>query len=338
MLSLNVCIGNLHVLKNNYMDSIFEIETAVDVPSHSLWVEKYRPKIMDDFLGSSAIKEKIKSYVASKEIPHILFYGPPGTGKTSLARLLINNIPCDSLTINASDENGVNDMRTKVQDFVMTMGVQPLKILFLEESDRLTPDAQGLLRPLFEEYSDHTRFILTCNYHGKIVSAIQSRCQCFEIKPPSKSECAGHLAKILTAEGVTYTPKDVVFIINSYFPDMRKIINFAQQSTNDNNVLALSTENVMESDYKMKLVELLKTSNREDAFDDIRQLIAEAAFSNYEEVYKFLYSTVSDYAPRKEAVVIAIIAEYLYQSALVYEREITFCAAMSKIVRTLNTI
>jgi DNA polymerase III delta prime subunit len=201
--------------------------------------------------------------------------------------------------------------------------------------DRLTIDAQSVMRNLMETYSSHTRFILTCNYQEKLIPAIKSRCQCFEIKPPSKKDCAGHLAKMLTAEKVQFQPQDVVFIVNSYFPDMRKIINFAQQS-NVHGVLKIAKENTADMDYKMKLIGLLKTPQKAGIFTEVRQLIADASFSNYEEVYMFLYDRVNDYAPGKEALVIVQLAESSYQSALVFEREITFCAAMHKILKVLS--
>lgn len=316
------------------MEPFFEMEEALETPHHSLWAEKYRPKKFEEFLGSESVKETIKIFLEKNDIPHLMFYGPPGTGKTSLSKLLIKHIPCDSLTINASDENRIDDIRYKVQDFAMTMGIHPLKVMFMDEADRLTPDAQSAMRNLMETYSDHTRFILTCNYQEKLLPAIKSRCQCFEIKPPSKRECAQHLASILTSEAVTFQLPEVAFIVNSYFPDMRKIINFAQQS-NVRGVLKIAKENAVESDYKMKLLEMLKTPTKAGVFTEIRQLIADASFSNYEEVYKFLYDRVSDYAPGKEAIVIAQLAESSYQSALVFEREITFCAAMHKILKSL---
>lgn len=316
------------------MEPFFEMEEAPEMDHHTIWAEKYRPKKFEDFLGSESVKDTIRIFLEKNDIPHLLFYGPPGTGKTSLGKLLVKMIPCDSVIINASDENKVDDVRYKVQDFAMTMGIHPLKIMFLDEADRLTPDAQGVMRNLMETYSSHTRFILTCNYQEKLIPAIKSRCQCFEIKPPSKRDCAGHLANILKAEGVQFQPQDVVFIVNSYFPDMRKIINFTQQS-NVRGVLKIAKENAVDSDYKMKLIDLLKTPQKAGVFGELRQLIADASFSNYEEVYKFLYDKVSEYAPGKEAAVILQLADASYQSALVFEREITFCAAMHKVLKVL---
>ena len=316
--------------------TFFEMEDKAQVPDHSLWFERYRPRMIEDFIGSPSVLETLKLWLQTKDIPHLLFFSSPGTGKTSLGKMLVNLIPCDSLVINASDENKVDDIRNKVQDFCMTMGVKNLKIMFLDEADRLTPDAQGVLRNLMETYSHSTRFILTCNYKEKITPAIWSRCQTFEIKPPSKAEIMAHMCKILEKEKVAYDKKDVAFIVASYYPDMRKMINFMQQSS-INGTLKIAKADAADHDYRVKLLELLKTHKKVGIFDDIRQLVADAAFSNYEEVYKFLFDKVNDFAGPKAPEVIVYLAEAVYQSALVFEREITFVAAMHRILTVLNS-
>lgn len=317
--------------------TFFEMEETPEVSDHGLWVERYRPRTLDDLVGSPAVKETLQLWIANKDIPHLLLFGPPGTGKTSIGKILIKHIPCDSLIINASDENGVDSIRNKVQDFCMTMGLQPLKVMFLDEADRLTPDAQGILRNLMETYSASTRFILTCNYAEKIIPAIKSRSQSFEIKPPSKPECMKHLVKILTNEKIKFDPKDVAFIVASYYPDLRKIINFASQSSVTGE-LKIAKVNTQDQDYKTKLIGLLKTANRPGVFGEIRQLVADASFSNYEEVYRYLFEHVNDYAPEnKQAEVILHLADAVYQSALVFEREITFVAAMHKMLGVLGS-
>lgn len=314
----------------------FEMEDAPPVLDHSLWVERYRPKQMADLIGTQSIKETLKIWMTNKDIPHILFFSSPGTGKTSISKMLIKSIPCDSLIINASDENGVDDIRNKVQDFCMTIGFHPLKIMFLDEADRLTPGAQGIMRNLMETYSYSTRFILTCNYQEKIIDAIRSRCQSYEIKPPSKPEVMAHLVKILDAEKIKYEKKDVAFIVTSYFPDMRKSINFAQQSSITGE-LKITKANTADRDYKTKLIELLKLPSKAGIFTDIRQMVADASFSNYEEVYKYLFDHVDEYALTKAPEVILTLADAVYQSSLVFEREITFVATMHKILTVLNS-
>ena len=203
--------------------------------------------------------------------------------------------------------------------------------------DRLTPDAQGVMRNLMETYSQSTRFILTCNYKDKITPAIWSRCQTFEVRPPSKSEVAKHLVGILKKEEIQYQTEDVVFIVNSYFPDLRKIINYTQQSSIGGE-LKIARTSAAEQDYKTKLVELLKNCRTTaGVFNDIRQLVADASFSNYDEVYRYLFDHISEYSPpEKVPLVILNLAESIYQSALVFEREITFVAAMHKLLTILK--
>jgi replication factor C small subunit len=313
-----------------------EMEDKPDVYHHSLWCEKWRPHTVEDFMGGDLVKETLKIWLKNKDIPQLFFFGSPGCGKTSLAKILIRHIPCDSLMINASDKNSVDDIRTEVQDFAMTMGIQPLKIIVLDEFDRTSPEAQCILRNLMETYSASTRFILTANYQEKIIPAVKSRCQSFEIKLPSMSAAMAHLVKIFDAEKVVYKKEDIAFIVKSYYPDLRKMINFAQQSSLTGE-LKIAKANAADQDFREKLVELLKQSKKAGIFDEIRQLIADAAFSNYEEVYKYLFDRVSDYAGAKAPEVILYLADAVYQSALVFEREITFVATMHRILLVLNS-
>ena len=313
-----------------------EMEDRSKVYHHTLWTEKYRPFNMDDFIGNSLFKETLQLWIEKKDIPHIFMFGSPGCGKTSAAKIIVNSIPCDSLLINASDENSIEVMRNKVQDFAMTMGMCSLKIVVLDEFDRVSPEGMCLLRNLMETYSQSTRFILTANYAEKVIPAVKSRCQSFELKLPSMSAAMTRLVKILDLEKITYKNEDIAFVVKSYYPDMRKMINFLQQSSLTGE-LKIAKANTADQDYRDKLLELLKNHKKAGIFDDIRQLIADAAFSNYEQLYKFLFDRVNDYAGQKAPEVIMYLAEAVYQSALVFEREITFVAAMHRILSVLNT-
>ena len=315
----------------------FEFEEEIDTskPS-SLWVEKYRPCKLEDFIGNDTLLKSIKSWIDKKEIPQLLLYGSPGTGKTSLAKLLIKNIPCDSLMINASDETGIDSMRNKVQEFAMTVGFQPLKIILLDEFERLSPEAQCLLKNLMETYSDTVRFILTSNHQDKVIEAIRSRCQSFEVKPIDKVLAMKHLIKILNLENISFKNESVAFVVKSYFPDLRKIINYAQQYI-DGTELKISNVSSLDYDYKLKLVELIKQSSSNwKAFSEIRQLVADASFSNYSEVYKYLFEVVDTYSGEKSPDVILLLADAVYQNTLVFEREITFVATIHRIIKAIK--
>ena len=132
--------------------------------SHSLWVEKYRPKDLSTYIGNEHLKSKVKVYLESEDVPHLLLYGRAGTGKTTLAKIITGNIDCDTMYINASDENSVDAVRVKIRQFASSVGFKDLKVIILDEADYLTPNAQAALRNLMETFSKHTRFILTCNY------------------------------------------------------------------------------------------------------------------------------------------------------------------------------
>jgi len=302
-------------------------------------VERYRPETLTDYIGNDSVKETCKIYVQKQDVPHLLLFGPAGTGKTSLAKILTRNINCDVLYVNASAENRVDDVRNKLQKFAIGAGFKPLKVAILDEADRLTSDAQGALRNMMETYSIHTRFILTCNYVEKMIDPIVSRCQTFEIKPMSKAEIAKKLVAILTLEKVTFTKEDIKFIVETYYPDIRKVINFAQQS-NLNGALKIVMENAIDTDFHNKIVSILKSpENPEASLNEIRQLIADYADTDaLEPTFRYLLDKVEDYAKGKEAIVILRLAEGLRDSAMVASRvrDIPFLACVYNILKDLQ--
>lgn len=318
------------------MDFVIE-ENKIPKNNHSLWVEKYRPATMDKFIGSESVKETFLQFIKKGDVPHILLFGPAGTGKTSLAKLLTKGINCDMMYINASDQSGIDDVRIKIKNYACSAGFKPLKVIILDEADRLSRDAQGALRNMLETYSIHTRFILTCNYIEKMIAPISSRMQTFEIKPVSKKEVAIRLVEILTEENVTFSQEDIVFIVSTYYPDIRKVINFAQQSTIDNKI-KISKQNAVESDMLNKLIDLLKIPTKPGVFDEIRQMTTEFDADSLETVYRYLFDKVEDYAKGKEALIIFELADSIYQQGLVIPRvrDITFLACIYKILKHLK--
>ena len=144
--------------------------------NHSLLVEKYRPQTLDTFVGNETLKGQLQKFIDQNDIVNMLFYGPAGSGKTTLAKLLVKNLDCDYLTINASDERGIETIRDKVSGFASTMSFKPLKVIILDEADFLTIQAQASLRNVIETFSRTTRFIMTCNYVERIIDPLQSRC------------------------------------------------------------------------------------------------------------------------------------------------------------------
>ena len=183
---------------------------------HTLFVEKYRSKELEEYVGNGDIKNSIAKYLQQNDIQNFIFSGPPGTGKTTLAKLIVNKLNCDFIYINASDENGIDTIREKVKLFASTASFQPLKVIILDEADFLTQPAQAALRNIIEEYSINTRFILTCNYIERLIEPLQSRCEIHLIKPPSMPILAKHVCEnILDIEGVEYDMKDIATIIKN---------------------------------------------------------------------------------------------------------------------------
>ena len=303
--------------------------------NNSLWVEKYRPRKLSEYVGNEHLKEKVADYLKTGDVPHLLFFGKAGTGKTTLAKLIVNSISCDYIIINASDENNVDTVRNKVKNFASTVGFKDTKIIILDEFDYMTPNAQAILRNLMETFSRHCRFILTCNYVEKVIDPIQSRCQTFQIVPPTKKDVAVQVSQILTKEGVKFEPKDLVPIIDSGYPDIRKIINTCQLNSSKG-ILKLDTNSVIDSDIKSKVVDILKSNDaKPNKWKTIRQAIADSRVQDFTELYTYLYEKVEEYGKCNTANVILILAESQHKDALVVDKEITFMSCIIQIVGTI---
>ena len=303
---------------------------------NSLYVEKYRPHILDEYIGNEALVDKFRIYIEKQDIPHLLLHGTPGTGKTSIAKILVNAIDCDVMYINASDENNVDTIRDKVKSFASSMGFKKWKIIILDESDFLTPNGMAALRNIMETFSKSTRFILTCNYVEKIIPAIQSRCQTFNITPPSKKEVALKLNDILKKEGVDFDIKDLAIIINSGYPDIRKILNTAQSQI-VNGKLVIDTASQVYANYMNDiLAELTSTKSIKDTVLSVRQILADSKVKDFTQLYKFLYDNVDEFAKNKVADTIVHIAEYQYKDVMVVDTEINVMAMFVTIILNIK--
>ena len=302
--------------------------------SNTLWVEKYRPNNLDTYIGNDHLKSKVSTYLESGDLPHLLLYGKAGTGKTTLAKILVKNIECDYLYINASDENNVDTVRNKVKNFASTMGFKDYKIIILDECDYITPNAQAALRNLMETFSKHCRFILTCNFVERIIDPIQSRCQSFQIIPPSKKEVAKHIHDILLKENVMSDMKDLKVLIDSGYPDIRRVINSAQRNTVKGK-LKLDTTSIIQNDYKLKLLKILKTQDKKNAFKEIRQLLLDNKITDFADLFRLLYDDVDDWGKGHVAECILIIARYELSDGQVPDKEIN---AMAMLIELLGVI
>jgi replication factor C small subunit len=303
--------------------------------NHSLWVEKYRPSKLEDYVGNEHLKSKVSGYIETEDVPHLLFFGKAGTGKTTLAKLIVNSIDCDIMMINASDENNVETVRNKVKNFASSMGFKKYKIIILDEFDYMTPNAQAILRNLMETFSKHCRFILTCNYIEKIIEPIQSRCQTFQITPPTKKDVAIQMSKILKSESIEFDPKDLVPIIDSSYPDIRKIINTCQLNSLKGK-LQVDVQNLLENDYKLKVLEVLKSNDdKRNKYMKIRQTILDSKATDFSDLYTLLYDKVDDYAGENTANVILVLGDGVAKSAIAIDKEIIAAATLIQILNII---
>ena len=302
---------------------------------HSLWVEKYRPSSLENYIGNDHLKSKVSVYLESGDIPHLLLFGRAGTGKTTLAKLLINNIECDYLYINASDENSVDVVREKVKNFASTLGFKDMKVIILDECDYITPNAQAALRNLMETFSKNCRFILTCNYVERIIDPIQSRCQSFQIIPPDRKQVAQHLANILGNENIEYDIKDIATIVNSGYPDIRRVINGAQRQVVNGN-LVIDENTITQNDYKTKVLEILETQDKKSSFQNIRQLLADSKVTDFSDLFRLMFDTVDDWGTGHIAECILILSKYQQSDAVVVDKEINIMAMFVELIGTIK--
>jgi replication factor C small subunit len=304
--------------------------------SNSLWVEKYRPDTLEGYVGNDHILEKVKIYIENEDVPHLLLYGVAGTGKTTLAKIITNQIDCDVMYINASDENSVDAVRDKIRGFASSMGFRKWKVVILDESDYLTPNAQAALRNLMETFSKSTRFILTCNYVEKVIDPIQSRCQTFAITPPSKKEVAKRLHQILTEEGVEFNNEDLAILVNSGYPDIRRVLNAAQRQVVKGELKIDSTSTV-QANYIENVIKVLQSSGDiKKQFTEIRQVIADSKVKDFTPLYRGLYDEVDSYASGKVGQTILNIADGQYKDSMVVDKEINVMAMMLNILVTIG--
>ena len=296
---------------------------------HSLWVEKYRSTDLNTYVGNENIKKTIAQYISQNDIQNLIFNGPAGTGKTTLAKLIVKNIECDYLYINASDERGIETIRDKVSGFASTMSFKPLKVVILDEADFLTIQAQASLRNVIETFSRTTRFIMTCNFVERIIDPLQSRCQVLKIVPPTKKDVAKHLAWILTEENINFELDDVATITNQFYPDLRKCLNTIQLSTQDGE-LVIDKTILVSSNYRSQILKEL--TNKKPSWNEIRQIIANANVQDFEELYRFLYDNASIFATGNEGMVAIYINEYSYQANFRIDKEINCLGLIARLI------
>lgn len=309
----------------------------VDSIVNRLWIEKYRPQSLDEIALSAEARQLIEKYVKEDSIPNIFLCSRPGQGKTSLAKLLAYNVfECDTLYLNASDENGVDTVRTKITDFAKTMSTNgKFKIVILDEMDGFANvQAQKILRGLMEDVSDNTRFIITANQKNKVIDAIQSRCQFIDITPP-ENEIKKRLLTILVNEHVQAAPEEgakLAVLVKRFYPDVRSMVKAMQASVFDG-VLKLKDYKV-ESEFMQNLFNLLFES---DCLTVRKYVIEnEMAFnSDYSLLLDDLYHVIIDsdkLNPAQKSKWTITIANYLAKMPSVIDTELNASACLFELM------
>ena len=300
-----------------------------------LWVEKYRPKTVDGYVFRDDHQRKqINTWIKDKSIPHLLLSGVAGIGKTTLAKILINEIGIedyDVLEINASRTNSVDDVRDKITNFVQMIPFGPFKVVLLDEADYLSPNAQAALRGVMEEYSQTSRFILTCNYPNRIIPALHSRCQGFHVERTDQTEFTARVATILVEENIEFDLDTLDLYVKVAYPDLRKCIQLVQQNSTEGKLESPNKGDAGEADWKFDMVELFKAGKIRDA----RILLCgKIRAEEIPDVYRWLYDNLEVFGDeQKQENAIPIIKQGLVDHTLVMDPEINLAAVLIKLAR-----
>lgn len=301
-----------------------------------LWVEKYRPKTVGDYVfKDDAQRRQVNSWIKDGSIPHLLLSGAAGIGKTTLAKVLCNELHIedfDVLEINASRENNVDTVRDKITNFVQMIPFGPFKVVLLDEADYLTPNAQAILRGVMETYSNHSRFILTCNYPNRIIPALHSRCQGFHVDKTDQTEFTARVATILIEENVDFDIDTLDTYVKVSYPDLRKCINMVQQNVNEGKLMTPTAGDSNAGDYKIDMVELFKKGKIKEA----RTLLCgRARPEEMEEIYTWMYNNLDLFGATEEQKdqALLIIKQGLVDHTLIADPEINLAATLVKLAR-----
>jgi DNA polymerase III delta prime subunit len=302
-----------------------------------LWVEKYRPKKVKDYVFRDASQKKqVESWIKEGSFPHLLLSGGAGIGKTTLARVLCNELNVedfDVLEINASRENDVDTVRNKITNFVQMIPFGPFKVVLLDEADYLSLNAQAILRGLMETYANTARFILTCNYKNKVIPALHSRCQGFHVEKTDQTEFTARVATILVNENIDFDLDTLDTYVKTAYPDLRKCINLVQQNVNEDHTLSAPTSGDSGgADYKITMVELFKKGKIQEAR---KLLCGKARPEEMEDIYRWMYDNLElfgDSDEKKDAALL-IIKQGLVDHTLIADAEINLAATLVKLAR-----
>jgi DNA polymerase III delta prime subunit len=303
-----------------------------------IWVEKYRPKTIEECILPESIKKTFSDFLNKGEIPNMLLAGPPGIGKTTVAKALCNELGVDFYVINGSDEGRFLDtVRNNAKNFASTVSLSSTakhKVIIIDEADNTTSDVQLLLRASIEEFSKNCRFIFTCNYKNKIIEPLHSRCAVVEfgIKGKDKAKLAAgfynRLQEILQTEGVEFDQKVLIELINKHFPDWRRVLNECQRYASNGKIDSA----ILASFSDVSVNELIKNL-KEKNFPEVRKWVVNNLDNDSSDLLRRIYDSSYEFlVPSSIPAAVLIIAKYQYQIAFVADQEINLLAALTEIM------
>ena len=305
---------------------------------HLLWTEKYRPQTISDCILPERLKKSFQEYVNQNEIPNLLLTGGAGVGKTTVAKAMCNEVGCDYMVINGSDENGVDTIRVKIKNYASSMSFAGgRKVIILDEADYLTPNAQAILRNAIEEFAGNCSFIFTCNYKTKIIEPLHSRCAVidFTLRTNEKAQMASAFFKriesILDTEKVEYESKVLAEVVKKHFPDFRRVINELQRYSK----LGKIDVGILSQIGDISLSQIVKHLKEKD-FTSVRKWAATAEVDNstfFRKLYDALYDIVK---PHSIPQAVIILADYQYKQAFVADHEINLVACLTELMANVE--
>lgn len=302
---------------------------------HLLWVEKYRPQKVEDCILPDNIKTTFQEYVNRGEIPNLLLSGTAGVGKTTIAKALCNEVGCDYIIINGSDESGIDVLRNKIKNYASSMSLAGgRKVVIIDEADYLNPNStQPALRGAIEEFSSNCSFIFTCNFKNRIIDPIHSRCTVIDFKiNGSKAKMAAQFMKrvewILGEENVSYEKDVVAAVIMKHFPDNRRILNELQRYS----VSGTIDKGILASVSDVQLGELVTSLKTRD-FAGARKWVTNNLDNDPTRIFRKLYDTLYDaLKPNSVPAMVLVLAKYQYQAAFVADHEINLIACLTELM------